>query len=557
MKNCSTLSSAKEVMKTNLTLDDEKILDLFWNLKTKYDVASLLEVPFSIIIYLLYRKDSPQRYKKFNLKKKSGGLREIVAPISTLKILQRKLNYILSLVYKPRLSVHGFAKGRSILSNARSHARKKVVLNLDLQDFFPSIHIGRVIGLFKAEPFGFSKEIAILLAQICCFEGKLPQGAPTSPIIANMICLGMDTELQTLAKHHHCVYTRYADDMSFSTTAKSLPEDIAQLVDSAYLPGSKLSAIIAKHGFKVNPLKTRLQAPSQRQEVTGLVVNKFANVTRRYIRETRAMIYVLKAFGEADAAKIFFSEYDKKQRNLSKPQPSFVAVLSGRIAFIKFIRGSKDPVYRKLANKFNKVLDPQAVELPINAVDELTGSVWVVKTAAGFVGTAFSLESKGLVTCAHVIDGSAKVEVLQWSTNKLFEAIVELKNGIPDIAILKLQNVSSIEKIASLRQGNSQNIRVKDQLSVAGFPEYRENDSPQYYDVKVSAIDGDPTGGNGIHVKRFTIDKHLIGGMSGAPVVNEANEVVGIATFGAHEYKDVPGTWYYGVTPIYHLDEMS
>ena len=109
-------------MKTNLTLTDEELKSRFLRLASKLELADLLEVKYSTFVYLLYRADKPQAYKKFEIQKKSGGIREIFAPVSTLKIIQRKLNRILTLIYRPRLSVHGFVKSRNILSNARPHS---------------------------------------------------------------------------------------------------------------------------------------------------------------------------------------------------------------------------------------------------------------------------------------------------------------------------------------------------------------------------------------------------------------------------------------------------
>ncbi|MBE3133112.1 MAG: RNA-directed DNA polymerase, partial [Acidobacteria bacterium] len=186
----------------------------FFALETREAVANLLEIKYGHLMWCVYRVPLSQRYTHFSLPKKSGGNRTIMAPVSTLKLVQRKLSQVLSAVYKPKPSAHGFLRGRSIVTNARQHAGNKYVLNLDLKDFFPSINYGRVRGLLMGTPYKRKPGVATLLAAICCADNQLPQGAPTSPIVSNMICAKMDSQLQKLAEENRCFYTRYADDMT-------------------------------------------------------------------------------------------------------------------------------------------------------------------------------------------------------------------------------------------------------------------------------------------------------------------------------------------------------
>ena len=168
-------------------------------MKDKRDVASLLDVPYSTLFYHLYIFPEDKRYVQFGIPKRSGNTRLISAPVSPLKLVQGKLNQVLQAVYKPKPSSHGYIQGRSILTNARPHAGRRFVLNLDLANFFPSINFGRVRGLFLARPFSLPPEVATVLAQICCYKKQLPQGAPTSPIVSNMIARSLDNALQQLA----------------------------------------------------------------------------------------------------------------------------------------------------------------------------------------------------------------------------------------------------------------------------------------------------------------------------------------------------------------------
>lgn len=548
-KNCSALSFVQK-MKPFLTKEDVDIIKSFKLLKNKYEVADLLEVSYSTLVYLLYRPDRPAPYTKFYILKKSGGQREILAPTASLKILQKKLARILSLIYEPRSSVYGFCNNKDILDNARLHANKRVVFNLDLENFFPSIHIGRVIGLFQSSAFSFPKDVAILLAQICCFEGKLPQGAPTSPILSNMICYMLDGALQKLAKENYCLYTRYADDITFSSKSRELGSGIVLSHDGMIICGEKLTSIIKKNNFSINQSKVRLQRPYMRQEVTGLTVNEFSNVSRKYIREIRTILYAWKKFGKANASRVYFQLYPKY-----KVAPDLEMVVSGKISFIKFIRSSKDPVYRKLKNKLEKIKNPHSIDLPISDIDELRSAVWVVKAAVGYVGTAFMLKDIGLVTCHHVIDGlGGVVEVYNPQINKTYRAEVVRSHMTPDLAILKITQTPD-SPLFCLERSDDGPIEVKDTITVIGFPDYQMNDSPQCYEGKVSAKSIEPTIETGLlYIERFTIDKAIYKGMSGSPVVDSHNRVIGVAVHGANDPVMSSRVWGYRITPIHYID---
>jgi len=171
----------------------EDLRKKFLSLKTPRELAFLLVIKYEKLNYLIYKKETSAKYRSFYLNKKSGGHRRIDTPIGPLKIVQRKLNDILQLIYTPKPSVHGFIFDRNIVTNSQAHIRKPVILNLDLKDFFPSINFGRVRGMFMGYPYKLPPKIATFIAQICCHNNQLPQGAPTSPIISNMICSKLDS----------------------------------------------------------------------------------------------------------------------------------------------------------------------------------------------------------------------------------------------------------------------------------------------------------------------------------------------------------------------------
>jgi RNA-directed DNA polymerase len=354
-------SNKKAKRRSRLLLQEspEGLGEKFYALKTPGDVANLLNVSYPRLVYHIYLVTPSRRYKTFEIPKKSGGTRQISTPITALKILQWKLNQVLQAVYEPKPSAHGFVQGKNIVTNAQAHAKKRYVLNIDLKDFFPSINFGRVRGMFMATPYGLNAEVATVLAQICCHNNQLPQGAPTSPVITNMLCAKMDSQFQRLAKECKATYTRYADDITFSTTLPKFPEALARIVteeeEQKVILGEPLLAIIADNGFEVNEPKIRLQTRSNHQEVTGLTINQFPNVDRRFVRQVRAMLHAWAKFGLAAADKEYHEKFESKARLSVKGIPTFKQVLRGKIEFIGMVKGKKDPIYKKSLKQYKSL----------------------------------------------------------------------------------------------------------------------------------------------------------------------------------------------------------
>ncbi|RPJ94079.1 RNA-directed DNA polymerase [Rummeliibacillus sp. TYF005] len=289
----------------------------FSEIKTRNDLADFLNIPRKQLTYVLYVKGINNLYTSFEIYKKSGGARRINAPIEELKDIQRKLAEALykhkKRKWKKKNNIsHGFEKDKSIITNAKIHRNKRFVLNIDLENFFESFHFGRVRGFFiKNHNFLLPIEVATVIAQISCYEGKLPQGAPSSPIITNLICEILDYRVSKMAKKYKLNYTRYADDLTFSTNDKNFLR-----LQTEFL--KNISKELIRAGFKINEKKTRLQLRDSRQVVTGLVVNKKINVNRIYYKETRAMAHQLYKQGEFEI----------------KGEPATLNQLEGRFAFI-------------------------------------------------------------------------------------------------------------------------------------------------------------------------------------------------------------------------------
>jgi len=333
-----------------MSADDS--INPFASLSTRADVATFLATSVKQLSLLLQGRAERQRYTQFTIPKRRGGTRSIHAPRQDLKILQLKLAKKLNLVYRPRNVVFGFVEDRGIVENAERHIACRYVLNVDLKDFFPSINFGRVLGLFLA--LKASKTAATVLAQICCHEGKLPQGAPTSPVISNMICLKLDRMLSDLAKDYHCKYSRYADDLTFSLKRGTFPPEIAHIdeTDGRAILGKKLRDIIEGNGFTPHSDKTWLFSRLHRQMVTGLVVNSKKNVPRQFVRQLRAMIHAWEVFGLEKAQAEYHAKYRKGAPNQNPPP--FDSVVRGKMEFLKMVKGIEDGVYRNLQRRLVK-----------------------------------------------------------------------------------------------------------------------------------------------------------------------------------------------------------
>ena len=348
------------------SLDDtEKALrEKFHKLERPEDVAELLDVEFGNLIYHIRTSPEEGRYETFTLNKSSGGEREISAPASALKIIQQKLNQVFQAVYTPKAAVHSFLPGTNVRTNAEQHVKQRFVLCVDIKDFFDSINYGRVWGLLQAIPYNLPQDVATVLAQICCHDNRLPQGAPTSPIVSNMLCAKLDSDLLQLAQENKCIYTRYADDLTFSTSMRQFPDELAtEGAEGDIKAGQDLHEVVNENGFELNEDKTRLQHEDYRQMVTGLVVNEFVNVPREFVQEIRAMLHSWDVHGYEAAEEEFLREYDTKNRNPEKGEPVFSRVIRGKLGFLSMIRGEDDSVYRKYLRKYARLSgDPPPLE---------------------------------------------------------------------------------------------------------------------------------------------------------------------------------------------------
>ncbi|QFR42866.1 reverse transcriptase domain-containing protein [Sulfurimonas xiamenensis] len=301
-----------------------------------------------IFEYALYQIRT-KGYSEKIITKKNGGQRKLNIPPTFAKVVQKKLNTLLQDIYIPPKPVHGFIKSykfdtKNIVSNALKHTKKSIVINVDIENFFNTVNFGRVRGLFISKPFEIDKDIATRLAQLTVFNNELPQGAPTSPIITNLICKKMDFQLLKVAKENSLVFSRYADDITFSTNKQNI--NIENII-------SDIEQVIVDNGFKINTSKTRVQLQNQTQTVTGLKVNQKVNLDRKYIRQIRSMLFSWYTDGLKEAAEKHFEKFNKQpDKYLTDLESSFKNILIGKINFLGQVKGRDNFLYIKYRHTF-------------------------------------------------------------------------------------------------------------------------------------------------------------------------------------------------------------
>lgn len=366
------------------------IRNKFSEMQTKEDLLDLLNFTKKIIYgkrcklfsikelnYFTYHNLCEHRYKEFVVRKKSGGFRIINAPIKKLKSILKVLNVILQIIDKPHGAANGFVKGKSIVDNARKHVGKYYVYNSDLKDFFHSFDRNKVKLAFMFGKFNLKdrEKLAYLLASLCTHSFKidgeikavLPQGAPTSPTITNIICKRLDKRLSGLAKRFGANYSRYADDLTFSSNnCLYANSDSGYMVLNefgsydAFIPEFK--RLIGEENLKINEKKTRLHKPAYRQEVTGLTVNQKINVPIRYIKQLRMWLYYWEKYGYVEASRIFHKDYIKDKGHIKTGKEHFENVLDGKLLYLKMVKGENDSTYIKLRKRFDKLASNETSE---------------------------------------------------------------------------------------------------------------------------------------------------------------------------------------------------
>jgi RNA-directed DNA polymerase len=505
----------------------------FRQMKEPGDVALFLGTTERRLNHFLY-KQRPQ-YHVFTIAKASGGVREIRAPEEPIRAWQREILKAMSAIFVPMKAVHGFAYERSVVSNAKFHVGRRLILNCDLQDFFPSIHFGRVRGVFSSKPFNFSTSVSAILAHICCASGTLPQGGPMSPLLSNLVCRGLDHQLVALARATGCRYSRYADDITLSTNGEMFPPAIVKNAFAKPLElGESLVQLIEAHKFTINAKKTRLRHPRQRQDVTGLTVNEKVNVQRDYVRSLRALIHDWQLRGEALANERFLRSRPGAER---QHDDAIRDHLRGRLAFLKMVRGREDIVYLRYATRFAEL----AEERPPAVTGEgalspplLLGAMWLVVATdhSGDVldnGSAFATHEHGIVTSAHVFQRPAGLDphelvtwaaIPAWKPTRRYPIKTITESQHFDLARFDVPCATP----AVLGLGTVAPV-IGAPVTLAGFPNWNVGhqirlEKSHLTTARVLSL-----------VEHLMISGSILPGNSGGPLLDEYGRVVGVARY--------------------------
>ena len=331
------------------------------------DLANKMGISLKELRFLTYTQKLSHKtdYVRFKMPKKTGGFREISAPKPRLKSLQYWI--LENILNKVAVSeqTHGFVSKRNIVSNAIPHLKQAVVINCDLENFFPTISYPRVRGLFKS--LGYSTEVATVLAlltteaeqkevildgeKLYLYTGNryLPQGSPASPMISNLICRKLDKRMSGIATSLGFVYTRYADDMTFSS--------------KEYLNINKMlywvKGIVKEEGFILHPDKTRIMKKGARHEVTGVVVNEKPSVNRKELKRFRALLYQIEQSG------LEGKSWHGKSENL-------ISVIWGYANFIKMVDEQKGAKFMEQIKAIMEKYPSSTIEKKVEPKEEKT-----------------------------------------------------------------------------------------------------------------------------------------------------------------------------------------
>lgn len=494
-------------------------------LASKTSLLAYLGVSPAELKKIWYHRE--KMYQSFDVTKKSGTARLINAPDRRLKFLQRQIAELLDKLYPVRKPVHGYVIGKSVKSNATSHLKQRFILNLDIKDFFGSITERRVYGNLHA--IGVPSDAAETVARICCYGGHLPQGGPASPVLSNMVCFRLDRALLKLAKDAKCIYTRYADDISLSSL-----RPLAPLFDGTLPPTGQvapellsagLQAAFASNGFALNVEKIHYADKHSRRVVTGLKVNEGLNVDRRFVRNVRAALYAVER--DAAAAQARYAADFGGKADISSH-------LKGKIAWLGNVKGLADPVYRALALRFNTAFPKQAIKVQPTRHERLDRSVWVVEHHLNDIdkyvqGSGFFLKGVGLVTAAHCVAGVKEATVHHPSrpSNK-FKVSVARYSKHRDLAIL----THTIPTTDFYELSKSATAAVTgDSVVAIGYPDFNPADKVNLRDGTVSSTTVKSL------IKLLEVNFKFIQGMSGGPVIDANDEVVGIVHKGGPKEK--------------------
>lgn len=516
----------------------------FIRISTTTELAEYCGVSWDELRMLAYAVGI-KRYTEWLVPKKNGeGYRRISSPMANLRRVQRAIAKGLSEFYRPPDCVYGFVCKRNVALNALRHARKRTVLTIDLKDFFPSISASRVYGLFF-KTMDFPKEVAHSLTNLVCYEGSLPQGAPTSPIISNMICFKMDRALLNFAANNGLTYTRYADDLVFSSTsaysARKMVDQGKNAVDGI---NHFITDTIEANGFEINERKVHVANRGSRQIVNGIIVNQKCNIRRSQYREFRALFHRWSKVGYPAAATAYFGN---KKNHCYKPKLCDGDELCDEITFARHIRGRLD-YFSMVVGVNGHPTEPMA-------------KLWTLFHQATHERVPYLTFEKSAVQLSYAFDSKEKDDVVGAdSSGVIIQGIlITCSHGLPKECIDKNGDAVSIDIRTAF--GESFSIEASRFTKYSGFDFAFARLDADFGDLGIQSVNPRymPQAGETIYASGYAggnapshcvqasvlpsrygngnvvVDRAFIKGMSGGPVFNTRHEVIGIVLKGSDE----------------------
>lgn len=423
-----------------------------------------------------------------------------------------------------------------------------------MKDFFDTIHIGRVIGLFKSKPFCFNADIANKLAYLVCYKRRLPQGAPTSPIISNFICRRLDNDLIKLTSKYKIVCTRYCDDITISTDFNSLPPSILTYQDNHYFIGAELESVIRGNDFLLNYDKLRCQLKRNRQTVTGLVVNKKVNIQKSKYRHFRAIMHSVEKNGLKETAE----RNDLFNKDGEGDIETFKRFLRGTIEYYKMVLSPSSNKYQRFAHQYNTFVEKDKLKVPPSFDDLQNTAVYMIEDH-GFInqGTAFYVQGVGFVTCLHNVYNLSELDAkklneeldgfvvlyLPTQPDKKYKAKCVAASTEYDLIVLEIEENPKLGYEINTNPNYARNVET---FATIGYPSsssphVNKNARITYKEERNEMI-------------LYCISETIYCGDSGGPVLDKNNHVVGYIDRG--NKKGEKEEEYNAFCPITHLLEI-
>ena len=478
-------------------------------------------------------------YRTFELPKAHGGTRTICSPAEGLYFIQKRiLDYVLTPEnLNIRQCVFSYTKDKSAMDMASRHINRDFVVRIDLRHFFDTITFPRILGALTAFPLKIPANWATVIARLCTYQGSLPQGAPTSPALSNLVARRMDGELIRFAKENGFRYSRYSDDLVFSANTR---RKLALLVERdpitfAFVAAEPVASIIRSNHFNINESKTKVSFRKNKQIVVGNIVNKKLNVDRKYVRQIRTLLHLAsKSPADALCAHHKWSGSEKSQ--------DISSVIRGKIEYVRAVKGPSDSVFVSLAEGFNRVFlskrpitfaQPEAKDqgrysfrhaLVCNAFHPYYGDknyenlheADIYKT-----GSCFLLDGVGIVTSFHNILHNFKIFSIK---NPAFT--IDIREALYcsdelDIAILPLPPILK-SFMTPLRAEEWRPVLEGDPVTIIGYPFYCTGDKMSQKSGKISQVK------SRFGHQLYAVDVSIKEGESGGPVFNDRGRVIGL-----------------------------